>query len=241
MPLIHSKRPSAFKKNIETEMEHGKPQKQAVAIAYKMAGEHKSEGGCIGSRCKGCSDSSCYAKGGEIKGVNKPSLSDPGTSEAGKRLKPAFSIGGPKWDTENAKDIHRKTLEEMKSMKKPNLYAKGGQVQDNMAAVQRGANTTTSSPDDSEEDPSYQGINVASAVKNAQQQTAQKYPNGIQLDSLGNRMEAKGGEIDDEDSDMEDELHSALGEEYMGAMDRKDKKGIISAIEACVTRCMNKE
>ncbi len=52
MPLIHSKRPAAFKKNIETEMEHGKPQKQAVAIAYRMAGEHKAEGGEVGEHHK---------------------------------------------------------------------------------------------------------------------------------------------------------------------------------------------
>lgn len=49
MPLIHSKRPEAFKHNVETEMSAGKPQKQAVAIAYEEAGEaHKAEGGEVG-------------------------------------------------------------------------------------------------------------------------------------------------------------------------------------------------
>jgi len=33
-----------FKKNIETEIAAGKPQKQAVAIAYRMSGERKDEG-----------------------------------------------------------------------------------------------------------------------------------------------------------------------------------------------------
>lgn len=33
MPLIHSKSKSALSKNIKTEIAHGKPQKQAVAIA----------------------------------------------------------------------------------------------------------------------------------------------------------------------------------------------------------------
>jgi len=37
MPLIKSLKPSAFSKNIETEMHAGKPQKQAVAIAYSEA------------------------------------------------------------------------------------------------------------------------------------------------------------------------------------------------------------
>ena len=34
MPLIKSKSPEAFKKNIKTEIKAGKPVKQAVAIAY---------------------------------------------------------------------------------------------------------------------------------------------------------------------------------------------------------------
>ena len=37
MPLIKSKNPKAFAKNIKTEMAAGKPQKQAVAIAYSEA------------------------------------------------------------------------------------------------------------------------------------------------------------------------------------------------------------
>lgn len=34
MPLVKSSSPAAFRKNVKTEMAHGKPQKQAVAIAY---------------------------------------------------------------------------------------------------------------------------------------------------------------------------------------------------------------
>lgn len=37
MPLIKSKSKEAIGKNIETEMEHGKPQRQAVAIALNTA------------------------------------------------------------------------------------------------------------------------------------------------------------------------------------------------------------
>lgn len=46
MPLIKSKSKEAFKKNISTEMKAGKPQKQAVAIAYavqKSAGKKKAK------------------------------------------------------------------------------------------------------------------------------------------------------------------------------------------------------
>ena len=37
MPLIHGKSKKSISKNIKTEMEHGKPQKQAVAIALNTA------------------------------------------------------------------------------------------------------------------------------------------------------------------------------------------------------------
>jgi len=45
MPLIKSKSPKAFSKNVETEMRAGKPQKQAVAIAYDVKREAKKSGG----------------------------------------------------------------------------------------------------------------------------------------------------------------------------------------------------
>ena len=43
MPLIKSKSPAAFKKNVETEIKAGKPQKQAVAIALNIARKAKKK------------------------------------------------------------------------------------------------------------------------------------------------------------------------------------------------------
>jgi len=36
MPLVKSASKEAFRKNVKTEMAHGKPQKQALAVAYSV-------------------------------------------------------------------------------------------------------------------------------------------------------------------------------------------------------------
>ena len=48
MPLVKSKSASAFRKNIKAEVVAGKPQKQAVAIAYsvKRAAKKGKSSGC---------------------------------------------------------------------------------------------------------------------------------------------------------------------------------------------------
>jgi len=43
MPLEKGKSKEAFKKNIETEIKAGKPQKQAVAIAYATQAQKNSQ------------------------------------------------------------------------------------------------------------------------------------------------------------------------------------------------------
>ena len=43
MPLKHSKSEKAFKSNVKTEVKAGKPQKQAVAIAYAVKREAQSK------------------------------------------------------------------------------------------------------------------------------------------------------------------------------------------------------
>jgi hypothetical protein len=60
MPLIKSKSKKAFEHNIKAEIAAGKPQKQAVAIAYsEKRHARKAHGGNISThhenaKCKGC-------------------------------------------------------------------------------------------------------------------------------------------------------------------------------------------
>jgi hypothetical protein len=221
MPLMHMKSPKAFKHNIEVEEKAGKPQKQAVAIAYseKAHAEHKkhlASGGMV-QDCPLCgkmppeeneweageeSDNSLagyadggeikkpeppnpigypqgasWSNGGEIKGVHKPNglNRDTGTSMAGVHARAAADDDGyvsKEASTDFSKDQHRRVLGEMKSMKKPDLYAEGGDVESD--------------------------------------------------DSLG------------------DELHYSLGDELHSALESKDKKQIMDCMEACVLSCMNR-
>ena len=52
MPLIHSKSNKAFQENIRKEREAGKPENQAVAIAYNVADKAKRTGKKISKSIK---------------------------------------------------------------------------------------------------------------------------------------------------------------------------------------------
>jgi len=52
MPLDKSKSPKAFGKNIKAELAAGRPMKQAVAIAYAVAGKKKKMGEKVSATMK---------------------------------------------------------------------------------------------------------------------------------------------------------------------------------------------
>ena len=67
MPLMHGKSAKAFGHNVSAEMHAGKPQKQALAIAYsvKRKAQKKAKGGMIDSASKRADG---IAKRGKTKG-----------------------------------------------------------------------------------------------------------------------------------------------------------------------------
>src|ERR1035438_2562050 len=56
MPLIHKKSPKAFSRNVSAEMHAGKPQKQALAIAYSVKNHAKHAHGGNVEDCPICMD-----------------------------------------------------------------------------------------------------------------------------------------------------------------------------------------
>lgn len=150
MPLWHGKSEKAFKHNIRAEMHAGKPQKQSLAIAYatkRKAEQHKAQGGEMKCYAHGTMDCPhCMAEGGEYeKGVHKPFYgkdSDwPGESQAGEHTRDAKEnreLGYHKTagrQREFAHAEHGKILAEMKGMKKPHLYAHGGEASETIGRL----------------------------------------------------------------------------------------------------------
>jgi hypothetical protein len=75
MPLMHSKSKKAFGKNVEAEMKAGKPQPQALAIAYsvKRKAGKKASGGMVksGSKDMDMARGGMMAQGGEVSASNE--------------------------------------------------------------------------------------------------------------------------------------------------------------------------
>src|SRR5271166_6296647 len=150
MPLIKGKSPKAFEHNIKAEMKAGKPQPQALAIAYSVkrkAPKKKASGGTVESGSKDMN----YADGGEAK-RERPYTSEGqkgwthekdytagvhreqggGESRAGQSLRnPNYgSMERHAGNVEGAKRAHKDVINQMRSQPKPKLQglAEGGSV-----------------------------------------------------------------------------------------------------------------
>lgn len=188
---------------------------------------------CPGKDCPGCSSASCYAEGGSVdswskredneKGVHQPTAREPGQSMAGQDAR----VIKEHPDYESKEDYkraavrkHKGVLGDLKSMKKPKLYASGGKV----------------SKDDVPEPNAQAAQQMQAGATSGELPASQLYANlkeGLHM--------SEGGAIEDGEDQMDSELHEAMGGELMDALERKDKKGIMSALEAAIMQCMGKE
>jgi hypothetical protein len=200
----------------------------------------KRPNSCPGSECPGCSSANCMAEGGNVEsgksrhdyewGINKPfggAGHSSGTSDQGLDVR-AKEYGAAKSDAKNI--LHQ--MKWQKGQDRTNL-AEGGSVEKS-AGITKGVHK--SDPRQNNSGQSYMGT----AVRHGDTSSAKKmvYDKTKEARPLGKNHGyfAEGGEVSDHD-----EMHEMLGHELMEAFDKKDKKGVFGAIEACVMRRMNKE
>ena len=191
-----------------------------------------------------------YADGGRVKGVqdpyNKWHITEPGsTGESGGVSIAGHSLRtGGEWGKEGAKEDHRRGIREIKEMGKRDRtnLAEGGYV---YSGKQRSDNEQGVHPHDigphaRTKTSSYAGNQVgwANRDNDPKQIENAKKEHGRVLGEMRSMKKpslyADGGEVEDYDEEGEHELRHAMGGELMDALDRKDKKGIMDALEACV-------
>jgi hypothetical protein len=234
MPLESGSSRKSFSHNVEIEMKHGKPQKQAVAIAYRQARE-KAKGGAVMCAHGGpamCS-MGCYAEGGRAeheKGVHKATGDMPGVSDAGADYRMGDTLGDAEMISQ-AKAGHRKVIGEMRGMKKPNLYAKGGDVSKLRGEMTMGGHSgTPMSADPAMEEDSLMGTS---------EREMGRMPGMPQRNLM-----AEGGELvdadGDHDGDMDDGMMDQVVHEAMEAMHNRDAAGFKDALMCLVADCMMK-
>lgn len=189
-----------------------------------------------------------------VKGTHRP-FAGQGKSQFGEATRGHWSYGSPERNKKKAVREHEKVIGEMRSMKKPHLYAEGGAVdswtkrEDNERGVHGGIGKTTM-----QAGKSMAGVHARSMKEHPEEADVHKHRAGLYHKKVLGEMRgmkkpelyAQGGEVEehsgsDGDEGMEDELKHAMGGEFMSAMERKDRKGIMSALEAIVLSCRGKE
>lgn len=131
MPLIEGKSPKSFSKNVETEMHHGKPLKQSLAIAYHMKKKaqkhHMAHGGHVDHCAEGCDmlHEHKFADGGEVPENQKKLAAGLRGIFGGGEEAHAAPVPTPE-----PKHDENPTSQSMKKAFHTPGYAEGGEVED---------------------------------------------------------------------------------------------------------------
>jgi hypothetical protein len=197
MPLMPGKSKKAFSKNVETEMHAGKPQKQALAIAYSVKRKKKASGGTVESGSRDMN----LAEGGTVgvKAQKRPmpeneynDSKDISENRGNKPLKESGWTDTPTETQAKANDIRGKTqkIKHPKMVKSDVLQVR---LRDEEDDLQDSAGTNEGPQEqppehDNEEGPDRQG-------KSPEKQTAI---------STGRKVMAKGGKVESSDYDDTD-------------------------------------
>jgi hypothetical protein len=189
------------------------------------------------------------AGGGRLRGVHEESSVTPGKSiprlmheESEKEKDPESKAG---W-RQSEKFSHKSRLAETKSMQLGDRsgmgYADGGRVKGVHDPISKWQMR------DPKSESGKGGVSVAGEHlrmgtdeggrtakfehrKNLSDLQSMKRPN---LMAEGGEVESDSHEMEDGEDEMHQELRETMGDELMSALDRKDKKGIMDALEACV-------
>ena len=140
MPLKESKSKQAFEKNIKTEIEAGKPPKQAVAIAYAVKRKNMAKGGGLYANIHAKRERIAEGSGERMR---KPGSEGAPTAEAFKQAeKTAMAEGGQVKHVEQ-KDTHCEHCgQKMMAQGGMASCAHGGPAQCNMGCYAEGGRVT---------------------------------------------------------------------------------------------------
>jgi hypothetical protein len=211
MPLIHSKTPKAFKENVKEMYEHGHPLKQSLAAAYS---EQRSAAHKMakGGSCIGPDCSGCSAADCYAEGGSVDSWTKREDNEKGVHR---ASVRGP-GVSEAGAALHP-AFSVGEDLDKSAAKRKHMKVLGEMKAMKK---------------PNlYAEGGMVGPLKEGNWAANEKEPMKL----------AGGGEIEDGEDQMGQEMHHIIGGELMDALERKDKKGIMDALRAAVMECMNGE
>lgn len=223
MPLKHGSSKATFSSNVRAEMHAGKPQKQAVAIAYKEAGEKPMKHAYGGRSCMACGGVVCKLGYDHLRDqVEKERLGGDGIEKGmeGHGLGRMAMGGAVKADDAGKAFDPANDMGIKKGMMKPlGRYADGGGVGDDPKA-ESGLSGLSKGMD--------QPSSLTTALSKGYHALV-----GDKSAYGGEEKKAEGGEVGDDEM-----MKDTAAQEMMEAMRAGNKQALKDAFMAMLHECM---